>query len=500
MDDMVPGLLKSMSDDFQSQYDSNEKIQSLNEKLNNGTATYKEANEYASEVGSITESTYETYLTSENLPDGKCYYNIASRVTSTTLHNQYELVADYTEEVQTTLNQKAGIGLKAQRADEDTESYKSLADYMSAADNYDDVAKSTAQSAARMAMSTVDNSVKKNTEFQGKSGLSPKIIRHGGSGCCEWCSGLSGTYDYPKVPSDVYARHNNCTCTVEYDPGDGRRQDVWSKQWTSEEEISEKEELKTLGLDKDSDDSKKIEYRKAVGLKEETESTFTPASTIHEAEEFIKNYVDDKQFGALGVSYDGIGVDVANKINETISSFYETYNVDKFGGVFSPRSNSALGKTISDAHAGYSKVRNSFVLNRKNLKSVNVAESSLLEEKTFVSDYLKNPQNYNKSKLSTRVLNLLENSKESGRGSVPETVEDIINHELGHSLEIKIKELDNYSEIVANMVEYSSKISGYACESVSEYIAESFCSYKKGESIIDPTLKEAFEMLERVNG
>ena len=302
------------------------------------------------------------------------------------------------------------------------------------------------------------------------------------------------------MPSDVYARHNNCTCTVEYDPGDGRRQDVWSKQWTSEEEISEKEELKTLGLDKDSDDSKKIEYRKAVGLKEETESTFTPASTIHEAEEFIKNYVDDKQFGALGVSYDGIGVDVANKINETISSFYETYNVDKFGGVFSPRSNSALGNTISDAHSGYSKVRNSFVLNRKNLKSVNVAESSLLEEKTFVSDYLKNPQNYNKSKLSTRVLNLLENSKESGRGSVPETVEDIINHELGHSLEIKIKELDNYSEIVANMVEYSSKISGYACESVSEYIAESFCSYKKGESIIDPTLKEAFEMLERVNG
>ena len=264
MDDMVPGLLKSMSDDFQSQYDSNEKIQSLNEKLNNGTATYKEANEYASEVGSITESTYETYLTSENLPDGKCYYNIASRVTSTTLHNQYELVADYTEEVQTTLNQKAGIGLKAQRADEDTSSYKSLADYMSAADNYDDVAKSTAQSAARMAMSTVDNSVKKNTEFQGKSGLSPKIIRNGGSGCCEWCSGLSGTYDYPKVPSDVYARHNNCTCTVEYDPGSGKRQDVWTKEWTSEEEAAEKENLKTLGLDNENN-TKKIEYRKNIG-------------------------------------------------------------------------------------------------------------------------------------------------------------------------------------------------------------------------------------------
>ena len=260
---MVPGLLDDMQKDFQSQYDSSEKIQSLNEKLNNGTATYKEANEYASEVGSITRNTYETHLTSDTLPDGKCYYNIAERVTSSTLHNQYELVADYTEQVQTDLNKKAGIGLKAQRADEDTDGYHSLANYMSSAENYDDIAKSTAQSAERFARSTVDNSVKKNTEFQGKAGLKPKIIRSGGSGCCEWCSGLTGKYDYPDVPSDVYARHNNCTCTVEYSPGDGRRQDVWSKTWSSAEEV---EERKTIGLDT-SDKNDKIEKRKNTGKK-----------------------------------------------------------------------------------------------------------------------------------------------------------------------------------------------------------------------------------------
>lgn len=255
MDDMVPGLLKDMSEDFQSQYDSNEKIQSLNEKLNNGTATYAEANEYASEVGNITKNTYETYLTSENLPDGKCYYNIADRVTSTTLHNQYELVADYTEQVQTSLNKSAGIGLKAQRADEDTDGYHSLANYMSSAENYDDIAKSTAQSAERFARSTVDNSVKKNTEFQGKAGLSPKIVRSGGSGCCEWCSGLSGTYDYPKVPKDVYARHNNCTCTVEYDPGSGKTQNVWTKELT-ETDSETLQRRQSVGLD-----DKQMEYR-----------------------------------------------------------------------------------------------------------------------------------------------------------------------------------------------------------------------------------------------
>lgn len=250
MDDIVPGLLDEMKKDFQSQYDGSSKVKELKEKLDSGDATYSEANEYASEVGEITKRTYEKHLTSENLPDGKCYYNIAERVTSSTLHDQYELVADYTEQVQTDLNKKAGIGLKAQRADEDTEGYHSLANYMSAAEDYDDVAKSTAQSAERMARETVDRSVKKNAEFQSKAGMKPKIVRSGGSGCCAWCSGLSGTYDYPKVPKDVYARHNNCTCTVEYDPGSGKRQDVWSKNWrdVSDAEMISLEELKKFNI------------------------------------------------------------------------------------------------------------------------------------------------------------------------------------------------------------------------------------------------------------
>lgn len=266
MDDIVPGLLDEMKKDFQSQYSGSPKVKRLKEKLNSGKATYSEANEYAAEVGEITKNTYERHLTSDNLPDGKCYYNIADRVTSTTLHDQYELIADYAEQVQADLNKKAGIGLKAQRADEDKEGYHSLANYMSSASTYTSIAKSVAQSAERFARSTVDNSVKKNAEFQSKAGMKPKIVRSGGSGCCAWCSGLSGTYDYPKVPKDVYARHNNCTCTVEYDPGSGKRQDVHTKQWreTDSETLQRRQ---TVGLN-DGDSSAKIEYRKSVGFDE----------------------------------------------------------------------------------------------------------------------------------------------------------------------------------------------------------------------------------------
>ena len=81
----------------------------------------------------------------------------------------------------------------------------------------------------------VDQTIKKNVEFQGKSGLSPKIRRTALGDACEWCQAVAGTYSYPNVPEDVYRRHANCDCVVEYLDG-GKYQDVWSKKTYSQEE------------------------------------------------------------------------------------------------------------------------------------------------------------------------------------------------------------------------------------------------------------------------
>lgn len=77
--------------------------------------------------------------------------------------------------------------------------------------------------------SIIDNYIQKNVEFRAESGLSEKIIRTSSGHCCEWCDKMAGTYMYPDVPKDVYRRHDNCDCTVEY--VDGKvRQNVWSKK------------------------------------------------------------------------------------------------------------------------------------------------------------------------------------------------------------------------------------------------------------------------------
>ena len=98
----------------------------------------------------------------------------------------------------------------------------------------------------------MDDTVQKNADFHTKAGLRPKIIRRSSGHCCEWCNQVAGTYVYPDVPKDVFRRHDNCDCIVEYYPGDGKKQNVWTKEWKYEKESDKIEERKLQGLSPES--------------------------------------------------------------------------------------------------------------------------------------------------------------------------------------------------------------------------------------------------------
>ena len=227
------------------------------------------------------------------------------------------------------------------------------------------------------------------------------------------------------------------------------------------------------------------------------QSRFEPAKDIKEAENYIKQIVNAKGFGALGVDYTGIDLEVANIVNKTLVDLYDEFNVPMLGGIVAPAGNTTLGKQIQNATAAYSPIRNSFLLNRKSLKNVKTAEKALQAEKNAVTDILTHPERYDLSKASSRLRRVIEASRESGRGTVPETIPDVLSHEFGHALEKQIKRLDSFEQIKNNMPEYARKISGYASEDISEYIAESFASWRKGETLIDPVLETAFKGLRR---
>ncbi|MEG2931452.1 MAG: hypothetical protein RR825_06660, partial [Ruthenibacterium sp.] len=233
MEDIAPALLEAIRSSFKTLLGD----AAVTKK------TYTGAAEYAERVGAALSGAFGSNLSSEVLPDGRMYWNIADRTVRPMLEQGHNLVADATAQVQQTMNEAAGIGLKAQAAPMNTERVDSILNKLSSAEQYDDAAWILDEPVKTFIRCAVDDTLRKNVDFQGNAGLLPRIIRTAESHCCKWCSKLEGTYRYPDVPDDIYRRHNRCRCSVEYDPGDGMRQDVWSKKW--------KEPSKTLEQRKD---------------------------------------------------------------------------------------------------------------------------------------------------------------------------------------------------------------------------------------------------------
>lgn len=247
MKDIAPELLERIEKEFKRTFEADSTIRNLYKKIKDGTATYEDAQSFAVKTGELLADTFKRNLSSEILPDGRFYYNIASRILSSTLGKNHDLISDYSADVQNISNRKAGIRIKAQTADPDQERIDGIVDIVSGKSRFDDIAYMLKEPVINFGQAVVDETLRKNIEFQGKSGKSPKVIRRATGKPCRWCAAIAGTYTYPDVPKDVFRRHQRCRCIVEYDPGTGRRQNVHSKEWTDEAEL---ENRKNVGLEK----------------------------------------------------------------------------------------------------------------------------------------------------------------------------------------------------------------------------------------------------------
>lgn len=229
MEDIAPELLARIEQEFEEQFKSDSLLADLAAKLEAGTATHAEAYEYAGRVGEILTDAYQHNIVSSSLPDGKLWYNIANRVITPTIENNYDIISKYVTDVQTNLNKAAGLGIKAMPPDMDvSDKIQGIVNRVSSEESYDDVKWILQEPVKTFGRNVVDASISANVDFQGKAGLTPKVVRKSSGSCCKWCMSLVGTYTYPDVPKDVYRRHDNCRCTVNYDPGSGKVKNIHS--------------------------------------------------------------------------------------------------------------------------------------------------------------------------------------------------------------------------------------------------------------------------------
>ena len=261
--DVVPELLDEIQKDFNRQFRSNSTVIDIYGKIKSRMATYKEANEFSIQCGEMLARSLKKYVTTDVLPEGRMWYNIATRILTPTLRNNYSLITDVTDAAQSIFNEKNGIGFKPITPAFNTNRLNGLIDKVSNAENYDDVAWVLDEPIVNFSQNIVDQAIKDNAEFQYRSGMTPKIRRTVVGGCCEWCQRLAGTYNYPYVPSDVYRKHDRCRCTVEYISID-KRENVWTHKPIGEPTPAQKEQEAARQLKQQQTASRRLAEQNAV--------------------------------------------------------------------------------------------------------------------------------------------------------------------------------------------------------------------------------------------
>lgn len=226
MDDIAPEIYERLKAEYErrrgSAADAAEKAKG-----------YRDVLSWADHAGRSAALTFDGILP-EELPGGMMYFNIAERTLRPVLEEVAADVLTVARAAQDALNAAAGIEMAFQAPDEE-DKIKGLVDLACAGPweaQQDDFCAATQTYASKVS----DDCIRQNAGSQYDAGMDPKIIRTAGAGACKWCALLAGTYDYEKVRrgSEVFSRHVNCNCVVEYEPRKGRRQNVHTKAWNEE--------------------------------------------------------------------------------------------------------------------------------------------------------------------------------------------------------------------------------------------------------------------------
>lgn len=246
MTDVVPGLMSDIETAFNSRNMADRTLARVSAKIRDGTATQIDGHTYAEHIGRNASRALQEVITPDRLPDGKLYYNIATRTVVPTLQNNQSLVNDAATLIQQSIDKKTGIGLNSVRPPFPIERINGLIDKMTADDILiDEALRWLGEPIINNTEAFMDDFVRENAEFRNDAGLKTTISRVAEFNCCQWCADLEGTFDYGDAPDDIYRRHEFCRCavTVQYKK---TSQNVWTKkQWESTpDEIARRENTK----------------------------------------------------------------------------------------------------------------------------------------------------------------------------------------------------------------------------------------------------------------
>lgn len=185
----------------------------LIKKIEAGKGTYEMASEYAARVGDNLAKVLRQRAPLESIAE----WDIEELIPKS-LGLDHSIVVYACENVQTALNQDAGLGIKFKAPEFDSNRAYGLVQELRDNPEFTNIEKRFYDQLANFSQNIVDDSIRDNGKIISGAGVRSYIVRATEPGACPWCDDLAGIYDYEdvKMGGDVWRRHENCRCTIAF--------------------------------------------------------------------------------------------------------------------------------------------------------------------------------------------------------------------------------------------------------------------------------------------
>ena len=182
--------------------------------IQSGTGTYNTASEYAIRVGECLARILRQNAPFESIAE----WDLENLIPQA-LGLDHEHVVQVCEQVQLTLNADAGLGINYVPPMFDGNRAYGLVAELRDNPEFVNIERTFYDQLVNFSQNVVDESIRVNANVLSNAGVQSKIVRHPEVGACAWCRAVAGTYEYADVRrtrSDVWRRHENCRCTIDF--------------------------------------------------------------------------------------------------------------------------------------------------------------------------------------------------------------------------------------------------------------------------------------------
>lgn len=260
MADIAPELYEKIKEIFDRKYAQaqilGESLGDIMGRINDGSATFRDADMFAVEVGAMMADAMKQVLVLEDLPGGQLYRNIAQRTIGEGLKDTYGIMSNIAATIQEEINSSNGIGLKAVKPKLESDRVDRVVEKATTAKTQESLDAILDESVPTFSRQVVDDTQKANARLHNKAGLKVTVEReydgvglHNGEDVCDWCLSRAGKFDYEKAMDvGAFERHEGCGCIITYTSTKGEitrtegKYDEWSK--ISERQKKEEEIIK----------------------------------------------------------------------------------------------------------------------------------------------------------------------------------------------------------------------------------------------------------------